>query len=300
MPGRVDEVKWNRAKAIVRGQKGGVNNKYALVNHIYQNMGGTFHSTKKSLGENNMGSQYEKIMGDHKLTHQDLVKSMLAEVAGESALEKSLESQAMRYGRGAINYGKTKAYRNKMLQRGEDYMLRNMPKHIKTFGGGGAEKSLKEYARLSEKYGPPQKHILRHIKESPTRLSAQAKRHVRRNAKIMGRSTGLGDVSHYFKLNNINDMCKGILGRGLMAATRGVRAAGSGIENLAGRASAMRTAQTGVARPKGMINRGVSAVGGALRNATPRQVGIGMGVAGAGAAGGYMMHRRNQNQRRQG
>jgi hypothetical protein len=109
MPGRVDEVKWNRAKAIVRGQKGGVNNKYALVNHIYQNMGGTFHSTKKSLGDSNMGSQYEKIMGDHKLTHQDLVKSMLAEVAGESALEKKLfrssEKKRGKWTRGLAAYG---------------------------------------------------------------------------------------------------------------------------------------------------------------------------------------------------
>lgn len=86
MPGIVNESKWNRAKEIARRQ--GKSNNWGLVNHIYQNMGGSFKH-KKSLGESDMEkSQYNKIMNDHALTHNDIVKSVMAESCGESSIQK--------------------------------------------------------------------------------------------------------------------------------------------------------------------------------------------------------------------
>ena len=85
----------------------------------------------------------------------------------------------------------------------------------------------------------------------------------------------------------------------LGGATKLVNRAGSGIENIAGAAHVGRTAATGVAKPKGFLNRGISAVGSAMRRATPTQVGVGLGAAGAVGAAGYMHHRANKQRQQQ-
>lgn len=53
MPGNIkDEKKWDEAKKIVKKQKGSIDNYWALVSHIYQEMGGKYsHSSKSELSQ---------------------------------------------------------------------------------------------------------------------------------------------------------------------------------------------------------------------------------------------------------
>lgn len=59
MPGKVDERKWQKAKKKVKEQGKDPENNYALVNHIYQNMGGKFEEKGASVA-----SQYKKLSRD--------------------------------------------------------------------------------------------------------------------------------------------------------------------------------------------------------------------------------------------